>query len=100
MFQSVHDRVSAKRYDGAHIVDGAFERELWALKHARLHPQWQHDDFKRSGLFVTPAAAERLVPFGIIPVQDIVESVESAHAGLLAPRAPIDDAETSLKVLR
>jgi len=100
VFQSTHDRVSVKRYDSAHVVDGAFERVLWAQRHAYSHAQWQHEDFKRSGLFVTPAAAERLVPFGIIPVQDIVENEESRHAGLVAPRAPIDDAETSLKGYR
>ena len=84
-------------YDQFRIAEGAKERQEWANKHAKTHSEREHLDLRASGLLVTPEAAEKLVPYGIIPVQDIVMNEESAHAALQAARAPSDDAETTLR---
>lgn len=66
----------------------------WALNHNRnARCKAAGESLRRSGRFLTPEAAEKLVPKGIIPVQDMVMDDESAHAARLAPRAPNDDVE-------
>lgn len=66
----------------------------WSNNHARTrHTQREHENHRRSGRFLTPEAAAKLIPLGIYPVQDIVLDDEVRHAGLLAPRAPKDDVE-------
>jgi hypothetical protein len=65
----------------------------WAAAHYKTHPERVHQSLRNSGHFLTPEAALKLVPLGIYPVQDMVFSDESAHAGLVAPRAPTDDVE-------
>jgi len=94
VFQSVYDRVPNKLYDLAHQAAGAVERQEWANKHARLHSDKEHENLRASGLLVTPFAAQKLIPYGVIPVQDMVLSDESRQAGLEAARMPTDDAET------
>lgn len=63
----------------------------WADDHNSQHSQRLHEAFRDTGMFLTPEATEKLVPLGIIPVQDIVLSSEHAHAALQAKRAPNDD---------
>lgn len=65
----------------------------WGVNHAKTHPQREHLRLRQSGRFLTPEATVKLAPLGIYPVQDMIFSDEVAHAGLLAPRAPTDDAE-------
>ena len=67
----------------------------WALNHNKKHPQKQGEQLRSTGRFLTPEAAERLIPLGIIPLQDLAMDDESSHAGRLAPRAPINDVEGS-----
>jgi len=78
-------------------VQWATEIELqeWSNKHNKTHTAQQHQNFRSTGTFLTPEATERLVPLGIIPIQDIVFSEEHAHAGRQAKRAPDNDVEGS-----
>ena len=78
----------------------AAEREImiWREKHNKEHTDKQHLDFAASGLTFTPEAAYRLAPFGLVPVGDsTVVNTEVGTALAEAPRAPDNDAETTLK---
>ena len=77
------------------ILEADLLRRDWSQRHARLHPQWEHEQLAKSGLHCTPEALEKLVPFGIIPVTDIIVSDESRAAGLEAKRMPDNDVEGS-----
>lgn len=74
------------------LVDNLLRRQEWSFKHAKRHPEWQHRRLMRSGRWLTPEAAEKLIPFGIVPLLDIVLDDEVEHAGKLAPRQPHQDA--------
>lgn len=91
VFQSELDRIDQQTVFEA--FEARMRRMEWSHRHAKRHPSREHEELARSGRFLTPEATEKLVPYGIIPVQDIVMSDEVRHAGLLAPRAPINDAE-------
>lgn len=65
----------------------------WALHHNKRHSDTEHDQFRKSGRFLSPEAAEQLIPKGIIPMQDMSVSEESAHAARLAKRVPTVDVE-------
>lgn len=68
----------------------------WRKKHSRQHPDREHLSFSASNLTFTPEAANRLAPFGLVPIGD-GEDPEIAVALLEAPRAPVDDVESTLK---
>lgn len=74
----------------------AVETRQWRNKHTRTHSKRAHMQLEESGLTFTPEAAIRLAPFGLVPVGD-AEVAEIAQAMREAPRAPIDDVETTLK---
>ena len=74
----------------------AIETREWRTKHSRKHTKRAHMQLEESGLTMTPEAAIKLAPFGLVPVGD-AEVVEIAQALREAPRAPIDDVETTLK---
>lgn len=96
VFQSPVDRSADSNHRYPSMLE-AFsaerERSEWANQHAKLHTEKEHADFNKSGRFCTPEAAMKLVPLGIAPVSDIVLSAEHEHAGAVAPRTPIEDAE-------
>ena len=94
-FQSELDRTPEP--DAMIEFEARMRRMEWSHKHAKTHPAREHEALEKSGRFLTPEAAVKLVPLGIIPVQDIVFSDESEHAGLEAPRMPTDDVEDVLK---
>lgn len=71
-------------------------RQVWAEAHAKTHTQAEHRQLRMSGRSVTPEAAERLVPFGIAPLTDMLVSDEHAHAGRQAPRHSPNNPEGSL----
>jgi len=74
----------------------AFElRTAWRIKHDRKHTDAQRRELQQSGLSMLPAAAERLAPFGIIPLTDTVRTDETVHALRSAKRAPSDDATSN-----
>lgn len=74
----------------------AVETRQWRTEHNRTHAGGEHIHLAASGLTFTPEAAIKLAPFGLVPVGD-AEVVEIAQALREAPRAPIDDVETTLK---
>jgi hypothetical protein len=66
--------------------------QQWSdIHNNRAHSAREHLEFQASGRFMTPEAALRLIPLGIIPLQDMVFSAEHVQAGLEAKRAPTDD---------
>jgi hypothetical protein len=74
----------------------AIETKEWRERHRKSHTEREHEAFRASGRTFSPGAAHRLAPFGLISWDDAQED-EVAHAMLVAPRAPIDDVETTLK---
>lgn len=78
----------------AHAV--AVETAEWRVKHNKTHSEKEHLAFVASGRTLTPEAAVKLAPFGLVPVAD-AQDTEIAQALLEAPRAPIDDVDTTLK---
>jgi hypothetical protein len=68
----------------------------WRIRHNKKHPDHVHLAFIASGLTFTPEAAHKLAPFGLVPVAD-AEQPEIKHALATAPRAPVDDVETTMK---
>lgn len=65
----------------------------WAVVEDKRHTDKERESLRKSGRFMTPEAALKLIPLGIYPLQDMVTSDESAHAGREAPRAPKDDVD-------
>ena len=80
----------------AQIVEGEAEIAQWRTEHNKSHTAKQHMQHAESGLTLQPKAANRLAPFGLVPVAD-AEDGEIADALREAPRAPVDDVETTLK---
>lgn len=72
----------------------ALEIIEWRRQHNLTHPEAEHVRFIRSGLTLTPEAAQRLAPFGLVSMDG---DAEVAQAMKEAPRAPIDDVQTTLK---
>jgi len=77
------------------ILAAEILRRQWSQVHAKIHTSTEHRQLALSGRHCTPEALQKLVPFGIIPVTDIVFDQESEHAGLEAGRAPTNDVEGS-----
>lgn len=74
----------------------AIETRRWRNKHNRKHSAREHLALEMSGLTFTPEAVVALAPFGLVPVMD-AEVPEIAQALREAPRAPIDDVDTTPK---
>ena len=72
------------------------EIEQWREKHNLRHTAAEHLALAESGLTFTPEAAYRMAPFGLVPVAD-AEVPEIAQALKEAPRAPVNDVETTLR---
>ena len=70
----------------------AVETQLWRNRHNKLHPDWQHVQFKKSGRTFTPEASYRLASYGIVPVGDSNDG-EIAAALWEAPRLPTNEPE-------
>lgn len=90
--------VSDEEYkaDPALELAAALETMEWRRNHNLKHSEATHRAFRASGLTFTPEAAHKLAPFGLVPVDDAL-APEHACALLEAPRAPVDDVESSLK---
>ncbi len=95
LFQPELDRVPSNEYTPEVILAAEIQRRAWSHRHAKNHKAHEHRSLALSGRHCTPEALIRLVPFGIIPITDIVLDDESRFAGLEAPRAPNDDVETT-----
>lgn len=81
----------------ANLLMAYGERREWSHRHALTHTATEHRQLAESGRFLTPEAAFRLAAYGISAVGDMVFDDEVAQAALEAPRAPVDDVETTLK---
>lgn len=95
VYQPELNRVPESEYTVEVILAANLLRREWSQYHARSHTSTEHRQLAQSGRHCTPEALQKLVPFGIIPVSDIVFDNESEHAGLEAPRAPVNDVEGS-----
>ena len=84
----------ADRLIFAHAV--AIETRDWRVSHSSKHSRREHEALRASGRTFTPEAAHKLAPFGLVPIAD-ADDDEVAHAMRVAPRAPYDDVETTLK---
>lgn len=78
----------------AYVVAVAIETKEWRNKHNRKHTEREHLQFVESGRTLSPEAAHKLAPFGLVAIAD-ANDPEVAHAMLVAPRAPYDDVETT-----
>jgi hypothetical protein len=79
-------------------VAASIEIKEWRSNHNKKHTEHEHLAFVASGLTLTPEAAYRLAPFGLVATADALDSEEVAQAMLEAPRAPMDDVESTPKV--
>lgn len=86
LFQPHLERVPAHLYTAQVIERSSTLQRAWATKHAKTHPGHVHESFRKSGAFLSPEATLALVPYGILPISDIVLNDENEHAGLQAPR--------------
>lgn len=93
IFQPALNRVAEDAYTPEVILAAEIQRREWSQTHARTHTTTEHRLLALSGRHCTPEALQRLVPFGIIPVTDLVMDPESEQAGLEANRAPRTDIE-------
>lgn len=96
VFQPALNRLPSEEYTDGVIFQATVERQAWAEKHAKTHPWHEHEMLRASGRFLTSEAMQALVPYGIIPLEDIVFSEEHRHSGETAPRMP-EENETTLK---
>jgi len=86
MFQPELERCSDDEYT-PDVRRASFKQQRWwAEEHNKTHPDWEHRQFNNSGRFLSPEATYRLVPYGVIPLSDLVFDGDSAAAGLEAPR--------------
>jgi hypothetical protein len=67
----------------------------WRSNHNKQHQEHEHIQLLRSGRNLTPEAAQRMAPFGIIDFGAILADHEMAHAYATAKRAPDNDVEGS-----
>jgi hypothetical protein len=74
----------------------AIETREWRTRHSKQHSERVHAQFRASGRTFSPEAAHRLAPYGLVSLDDAQED-EVARAMLEAPRAPVDDVETTRK---
>lgn len=86
LFQPRLERVPDREYTEALQEQSLSIQRWWASEHNKKHPQWKHEQLAMSGRFLTPEATYALVPYGIIPLSDLVFDGDSAAAGLEAPR--------------
>lgn len=71
----------------------AIETKMWRSRHNKKHSEKEHLALQASGLTFTSEAAHRLAPYGIVTLDN---DSEIASALLEAPRAPMEDAETTV----
>lgn len=65
----------------------------WRTRHTKArHTEHEVNSFRLSGLSLTPEAAHRLAPYGVISLDGLFDA-GLASAMAEAPRAPVDDAE-------
>jgi len=97
IFQPWLNQLSDEEYDAKlHGLAASIEILEWRTKHNKRHTDAQHISFQHSGRTLSPEAAIKLAPFGVVPIGDVADE-EIAQALAEAPRAPVDDVESTLK---
>lgn len=86
LFQPALERLPDAEYTAVVREQSMAQQRWWSAEHNKTHESWEHEQFERSGRFLSPEATYRLVPYGIIPLSDLVFDGDSAAAGLEAPR--------------
>jgi len=100
IFQPWLNQLSDEEYNvNLHGVAASIEILEWRSKHNSKHSDRQHQLFRKSGRSLTPQAAIKLAPFGLVPVGD-ANDPEIVQALAEAPRAPTDDVQTTLGTRR
>jgi len=88
IFQPALERYSDEDYTPLVQAQSQEMQRWWRDTHNKTHQDWEHEQFLNSGRFLSPEATYKLVPYGIIPLSDLVFDGDSAAAGLEAPRMP------------
>lgn len=92
---AVDDAEYARNADIA--IAAHIETDEWRRNHNLKHSEREHVAFRKTGLTMTPEAAHKLAPFGLVPIGDTIGAYgdEITCALFEAPRAPTDDVETT-----
>lgn len=69
------------------------DRRKWSFRHARTHKLVEHAELAKSGRHVTREAALKLMPYGIISLEDMVLDDELSKALQKASSTPTRDVE-------
>jgi hypothetical protein len=64
------------------------ERQVWSFAHSNKHSFIEHIGLDVSGNWLTPEAAIKLAPYGVIPLADMLRDTAVAQAMFEAPRMP------------
>jgi hypothetical protein len=84
VYQTQQDRDSVLDYTIR--VAATLRRKRWAFQHASTHSMAEHNDLIVSGRYMTPEAANKLVPLGVIPISDMIFDTATEQAAAEAPR--------------
>ena len=92
------NQVSDEEYkaDPSLELAAALETMEWRRNHNRKHSERTHRAFRATGRTMTPEAANKLAPFGLVAINDALLDNDIACALFEAPRAPTNDVETTL----
>ena len=77
--------------DGEVQLAVKIEIDEWRVQHNKKHTEKEHIEFVKSGRKMTPKAALKLIPLGILPVGDLMLDEEIMQAGRESSRAPNND---------
>lgn len=84
VFQTQRDRDSVV---SVHLrIEATANRKRWAAEHSATHPLRVHQEMAATGRYMTPEAALKLIPLGIIPVSDMIFDRATEQAASEAPR--------------
>jgi len=86
IFQPELERLPDDLYTEQVREDSMGMQLWWAQQHNRTHSDAEHRQLKLSGRFLTPEATYKLVPYGVIPLSDLIFDNGNAAAGMEAPR--------------
>ena len=96
IFQPWLNQLPDDEYIPLHAAAASIEVLEWRNKHNSTHSDKEHILFNQSGRTLSPEAAIKLAPFGLVPLGSH-DDAEIAQALAEAPRAPVDDVETTLR---
>lgn len=95
LYEIVDDVFGGPTYAVKVLDDANARRERWRTLHERrYHDEEEIAALQVTGNAFTPEAANKLAPFGIIPLGSGYDDKDVAAALLDAPRAPLDDPES------